>query len=82
MPLGLYFFAGLKKPFVLAVTFALQVFSGSEPQGGRVDTIPETRRRGAIRKDMAQVGIAIFAPNFSSCHKETTVLLFHNMVGD
>jgi len=58
---------------ILSVTLFFQILLGDESQCSRIHAVAEARRFRAIRKDMAEMRIAVLAPHLGALHEETPV---------
>ncbi len=59
-----------KKFQILSVSLFLQILFWNEPQRCGIHAVPKPRRRRPIVEDMAEMGIAMFTPDFGARHEK------------
>ena len=70
-----------KEFLIFPIPFFFKIFFWNEKKGGGVYTVTQSCGFGAVREEMAKMRVGIFAPDFHSFHKVTSVFQFCDIIG-
>jgi len=68
-----------KKFQILSVSLFLQILFRNEPQRCRIHAVTKARRRRPVIEDVAEMEIAMFAPDLDAGHEKAMVFPLHDI---
>ena len=67
--------------YVFAISFFFEIFFRDETKGGGIHAVTQSRRSRSVVKDMTEMGIGMFTPDFRSYREKPPVFFFDNVAG-
>ena len=70
----------LKHGRVFAIAFLGQILDGNKAQGSRVDAVAQPGGRWAVRKDVPEMRVSVFAAHLDAGHKQRIVSMLDDVI--